>query len=299
MHYSDMVYRPPYEADSVLLQVTTGCSHNKCTFCTMYRDVNFRISPMNEIEEDLEEVRTYRPSADRVFLESGDAFALSADRLLAIGEKIHNALPRVSMITGYATIMNVASKTDEELRALAAAGFGEINIGLESGLDEVLSFMNKGYSLDFARRQLTRLKEAGMPFSLNIINAAAGPEKIEQHAAANAAICNEMQPYLIFISPLHVDPGSDLEKIAEAGGFRESTLGQYISEEIEFLEQLEMEDTVFFGIHVSNPIKVLGQLPGEKDRLLKELKTGMHRLSESWLNAHPTKGPEGRLYAFV
>jgi hypothetical protein len=118
---------------------------------------------------------------------------------------------------------------------------------------------------------------------------------LAEHAKANAELANEVQPTLIFVSPLHIDPGSDLEHIAEAGGFEECTLGQYIDEEILFLEGLEQRDCVFFGLHVSNPIPVAGWLPRDKETLLYELRRGKARLSQRVLDSHPSKGAEGAL----
>ena len=295
MHYDGMTFRPPYEARSLLLQVTRGCSHNACTFCSMYRDVSFAISPLEEIVDDLAEAAWAYPYVSRVFLVNGDAFCLPADALLNIAEMIHEALPNVRSIGCYARIPNVTSKTDTELAALAAAGYDNINIGVESGLDDVLAFMNKGFTVEEARLQFARLHAAGLPFNVNIINAAAGPQRIAEHAAANAALVNEAQPTLIFVSPLHVDPGTPLVGLIERGEFEECTLGQYLEEEIAFLEGLELDDCVFFGAHVSNPIPVNGLLPRDKDELLTVLRDGMARIPRTQLDAHPSKGAEGSL----
>ena len=295
MHYDGMTFRPPYEARSLLLQVTRGCSHNACTFCSMYRDVSFAISPLEEIVDDLAEAAWAYPYVSRVFLVNGDAFCLPADALLNIAEMIHEALPNVRSIGCYARIPNVTSKTDTELAALAAAGYDNINIGVESGLDDVLAFMNKGFTVEEARLQFARLHAAGLPFNVNIINAAAGPQRIAEHAAANAALVNEAQPTLIFVSPLHVDPGTPLVGLIERGEFEECTLGQYLEEEIAFLEGLELDDCVFFGAHVSNPIPVNGLLPRDKDELLTVLRDSMARIPRAQLDAHPSKGAEGSL----
>ena len=295
MHYDGMTFRPPYEARSLLLQVTRGCSHNACTFCSMYRDVSFAISPLEEIVDDLAEAAWAYPYVSRVFLVNGDAFCLPADALLNIAEMIHEALPNVRSIGCYARIPNVTSKTDAELAALAAAGYDNINIGVESGLDDVLAFMNKGFTVEEARLQFARLHAAGLPFNVNIINAAAGPQRIAEHAAANASLVNEAQPTLIFVSPLHVDPGTPLVGLIERGEYEECTLGQYLEEEIAFLEGLELDDCVFFGAHVSNPIPVNGLLPRDKDELLTVLRDGMARIPRAQLDAHPSKGAEGSL----
>ena len=295
MHYTGPTFRPPYEANSLLLQVTSGCSHNSCTFCSMYHDVPFEISPLQEVEEDLRYLSRQHALFKRVFLVNGDAFCLSADRLAEIAELIHDYLPRIQSIGGYASINNVLAKSEEELRELARLGFSDFNIGLESGLDDVLSFMNKGYTLDQAREALQRLNAAGMPFNVNIITAAAGKGRVAEHAAANARIVNEAKPTLIFVSPLHVDPGTRLEQLIEAGEFEECTLGDYITEEIEFVKQLDVNDCVFFGLHVSNPVRVSGRLPYDKDYIVSELEHGMRRFPLWRLGSVPAKGSEGRM----
>lgn len=299
MHYTGLTYRPPYEANSLLLQATSGCSHNRCTFCSMYLDTPFTASLLAEIEEDLIEAARIWPDARRVFLVNGDAFALSSDRLLEISELVHRYLPQVESIGAYARVDNIAHKTDRELAALARGGYAEINIGVESGLDDVLAYMNKGYTAEKARRELARLTAAGLPFNTNIITAAAGPDRIAEHATANAALVNETNPSLVFVSPLHVDPGSRLEREVAAGRFTECTLGQYLEEEILFLEGLELDGCLFFGLHVSNPVPVAGWLPRDKTELLERLRAGRDALGPELLASHPSKGAEGSLHGRI
>ena len=295
MHYTGPTFRPPYEAQSLLLQVTSGCSHNKCTFCSMYDEVPFTVSPIEEIEEDLAYVGRHSTLFKRVFLVNGDAFCLSYERLVEIAELVHRHLPRVETIGGYASVHNVLDKTVDELRHLAELGYADFNIGLESGLDSVLSYMNKGYTLADAREAFARLNEAGMRFNVNIITAAAGRGRCVEHARANAAIVNEARPTLVFVSPLHVDPGARLEQLVDEGDFVECTLGDYIDEEIEFLKGLEVSDCVFFGLHVSNPIRVSGKLPRDKEYLIEELEAGRTRFPAWQLDSVPAKGSEGRM----
>ena len=295
MHYTGPTFRPPYEASSLLLQVTSGCSHNACTFCSMYHGVPFTVSPIEEVEEDLAYVGKHDTLFDRVFLVNGDAFCLSYDRLVEIAELVHRYLPRVESIGGYASVKNVLAKTGNELRDLAQLGYADFNIGLESGLDDVLAYMNKGYTLAEARETFARLNAAEMPFNLNIITAAAGRGRTVEHAAANASIVNEANPTLIFVSPLHVDHGARLEQLVEDGDFEECVLGDYITEEIEFLKRLEVSDCVFFGLHVSNPVRVSGILPRDKAALVEELELGLGRFPEWQLQSVPAKGAEGRM----
>ena len=174
MKYTGLTYRPPFEARSLLLQVTAGCSHNQCSFCTMYRDVPFAVETMEQIEKDLREAREYVPNITRVFLENGDPFCLSADKLSAIAIKIHEYLPKVETIAMYASIKNIVEKTDEELSLLRSLGINELNIGVESGLDTALKRMNKGYTAEQALHELKRLNAAGMDFVAKIIFGCAG-----------------------------------------------------------------------------------------------------------------------------
>ena len=293
MHFTGPTYRPPYEARSLILQVTAGCSHNGCAFCSMYRTVPFAASPFEEIEADLAEAERFAPYAERVFLANGDAFCLPADRLLRIAEAVRAHLPYVRTIGGYASVRNVMGKTDDELVALTAAGYADFNFGLESALDDVLAHMGKGFTVADARRAFERLRAAGMPYNVNIVIAAAGPERIAEHARANAAFMNEIDPTLVFVSPLHIDPGTPLADELAAGAFAECTLGQYVEEEIAFLRGLELHDRVFYGLHMSNPIQVAGRLPRDKDEMLGTLESGLAAMPARMRASHPLKGREG------
>ena len=188
MHYTGTIYRPPFEARSLLLQVTTGCSHNRCSFCTMYRNEQFGVEPLEQVEADLQEAREYVPNVTRVFLENGDPFALSADRLEEIAVMVHAYLPKVETIAMYASIKNVIGKTDEELKRLRILGINELNIGVESGLDDALSYMNKGYTAKQAVYELNRLGAAGIDYGANIILGCAGAERRHENAAATATL---------------------------------------------------------------------------------------------------------------
>jgi coproporphyrinogen III oxidase-like Fe-S oxidoreductase len=293
MHYTGPIFRPPFEASSLLLQVTVGCSHNACTFCTMYQGIPFSVSPMEEIEEDLLEARRAYPSVRRIFLEGADPFALSAKQLTAIAEKINAVFPEVQTIAAYASVKNIIGKTDEELKALRALKINELNIGVESGSDAVIRHLNKGYTLEEARTQLMRLNQAGIDFSLNIIIGAGGMDASMEHAAASAALVNAVKPYLIFVATLHVDDGSPLQAELTAGTFVENTLGQNLVEELAFLKRLELDDTRFFGLHTSNVVPIMGNLPKDKDRLIGHLEKRMAEIPQRILDSRPEKGYEG------
>lgn len=296
MNYTQPVFRPPFEADSLLLQVTVGCSHNKCSFCTMYREVGFHMESLEQIEEDLREAREAIPHVERIFLVNADPFALSASRLKAIGEKINEILPEVQTIAMYASILNVISKTDEELQELRALKFNDINIGVESGLPGMMERFNKGYDLATAKSQLLRLKRAGFDFSLNIIIGGAGTERHLENGRANAALVNVTKPNLVFVANLHVNPGSELYEEKMHGEFIENTLRQTLEEEIEFLDHLTVDNCMFYGLHTSNVVPVQGMLPEAKQAMLTRLKNGLETIDQQLLNSRDLqKGREGNV----
>ncbi|WP_432205462.1 radical SAM protein (plasmid) [Cetobacterium somerae] len=295
MKYTGPIYRPPFEANSLLLQVTVGCSHNKCTFCSMYRDVKFCTESIEQIEKDLLEARELYPIVKRIFLVNADPFVLSANKLKEIAEKINEILPEVETIAMYASINNIKDKTDEELKELRNLKINDLNIGIESGLDEVVKKLNKGFTIEEAKKQLKRLSLAGINFSVNIIIGAAGRDKSKENAIANAKFLNLVKPNLIFIATLHIDSGSSLEKELINGSFMENTVGENIKEELLMLENLNLENTFFFGLHTSNVIPVYGFLGEKKQDMITDLKNGLASLNESYLNKKPLKDSEGRI----
>ena len=292
MKYTGITYRPPFEAESLLLQVTQGCSHNRCAFCTMYRDVPFRTEALDQIERDLGEARMFRPHARRVFLVNGDAFALGADMLCRIAEKIHDYLPDAETVAMYASVRNVEVKTDGELRALRAAGINDLNIGLESGLGSVLERMNKGYVPEQALRALQRLDRAGMRYGVNVILGAAGAGNGLRTAEATAGLLNQTGVSLIFTGTIHADPGCPLYDDMRSGVFTESDFAEYLLEEQHLLELLRVEDCLLFGLHPSNVVALRGYLPADRDKMLLQIEKARLRL-RGHLHERPRRFGEG------
>lgn len=172
MHYTGTIWRPPYEAASLLLEVTAGCTHHQCKFCTLYNDLpfGFRMSPMEDIESDLQEVERTGKGRNsegirRVFLTGANPFVLSYEKLTAIAELIHKYLPSVESIGSFARITDIAPKSEEELTRLHAMGYDGLTIGIETGDDEALRFMNKGYTSADIIEQCQRLDTAGIHYS--------------------------------------------------------------------------------------------------------------------------------------
>lgn len=293
MNYTGNIYRPPFESRSLLLQVTVGCSHNKCAFCTMYRDVPFRMEPMEQIEADLREAAQYAAYVKRVFLENGDPFVLPADRLIRIAELIHRYLPNTETIAMYASIPNIKTKTDAELRRLRSMGINELNIGLESGLDEALLRMNKGYTARESLQELLRLRAAGIDYGANVIFGAAGPELRLENAVRTAELLNKTTPYLIFTGTIHADPGCPLYDQMERGEFVENTVEQYLEEEEAFLKALDGKDCFYFGLHPSNIVGLYGDVATEREKMLDMIAQKRKTLRKEQLMSVPRRRAEG------
>lgn len=295
MNYTGNIYRPPFEQGSLLLQVTVGCSHNQCAFCTMYRDIPFKVESLGRVMADLEEARRFYPGVKRVFLENGDPFVLSAERLSVIANLIHEKLPRVETIAMYASIPNIRSKTDKELRDLRRLGINELNIGVESGLDEALLRMNKGYTAEEALTQLLRLKAAGIDYGANVIFGAAGPALRLENALKTAELLNKTEPYLIFTGTIHADPGCPLYEDLQTGDFEENSVEQYLEEEEAFLRALDLRDCFYFGLHPSNVVPLYGNLPAQRAEMLRTIDVRRKKLSPAHLHAKPLRRSEGAI----
>ncbi len=174
MHFSGGINRPPYETADGYLQTTEGCSHNTCLFCTYFKDQKFRKSTIEEIEADIREIPATFGAPKRIFLQGADGYAAEYDVLMKTAELLHKYVPSVETIGGYARIDNFYDKTEEQLRNMAAVGFANPYIGVESGDDAVLKRINKGYTAAQAREQLEKIDAASLPFIVNFLNGAGG-----------------------------------------------------------------------------------------------------------------------------
>ena len=296
MKYTGLTYRPPFEANYLLLQVTRGCSHNACSFCTMYRDTPFGEETLEQIERDIDEAAQMNLNTHRAFLVNGDAFCLPAKKLARVAEMMGEKLPQIRTIAMYASIRNIQEKTDEELRMLRGLGINELNIGVESGMDSVLEYMNKGYTAAQAKAELLRLKEAGFDYALNIIFGAAGSGNQQEHARETARLVNDTQPFLIFTGTVHTDPGCPLYDAVREGLFVECTIGEYLEEEERFIADLELERCFYFGLHPSNVIQMQGWLPDDKEEMIaavRKTREDMKRI----LDKRPIRAGEGAIIA--
>ncbi len=280
MHYTGQVYRPPTEASTPLLEVTAGCSYNRCAYCTMYDRTAFSISPEENIISDLEELSVFKDRIGRIYLLNGDPFILPADKLLRIADLIHEYLPNVITITCYASIRDIMNKTPEEMRKLREAGYNEVYIGIETAYQPALEMINKGCSNEDEYRELGKLKAAGMDYIAIIMNGIAGKGKSKEHVEATVKLLNETQPVGVGPMSTSVSPGSELEAMRDRGEYTELTEGEILEEEIALLEGLELDPEAFwFGSHVFNNVSVSG-LFKKKEEMLARLRAGLDAMSE-------------------
>ncbi len=290
MHFTGQVYRHPMEANTPLLEVTIGCSHNKCSFCTMYRETPFRTSKFEHIEEDLQELKETYGALTRIYLVNADPFVLSTNKLVKIGELILKYFPMMETITGYTSIKNLRNKSLEDLKLLKSLKFNDLHIGLESGYDPALKVMNKGYTSSEAIIELQKVKDAGMRWDALLMIGVAGKGNSEVNTMATASILNAFPPYMLSIMPTSVTPGSPLETICNNGEYMELTELEMLEEEKMLLNSLEFDDAFFFGSHYFNLVPISGSLKDKAD-LIATIDDAIAELSPAVLNAVKPRGP--------
>lgn len=274
IRYVEPVYRPPSEAQSLILPVTDGCSWNACTFCEMYTAPQkaFRARSEDEVLDSLRRTgERYGSQIRRVFLADGDALVLPTRRLLAILEAIRQHLPAVHRVSSYCLARNLKKKSVAELTELRAAGLSMAYLGAESGDDEVLARVSKGETFDTTRDALDKLGAAGITRSVMILNGLGGQQLSDQHADNSARLANATQPE--YLSTLVVSfPHGEARFRAGFPGWE--PLGQHgLFVEMErFLSQLELNRSVFRSDHASNILVLKGTLGADKARLLEQVR---------------------------
>jgi len=260
------VIRPPAEAESILLQVTLGCSHNKCAFCPAYKGKRFGFKPPDRILAALTSAASGYPEVRRVFLCDGDALIMPQGRLLQLLADIRQYLPRVTRIASYASAKALSRKSEAELAGLHAAGLSTVYLGLESGSDAVLAAMNKWGDVAEHLAQAAKAKRAGLKLSVTVLLGLAGADEAaaREHAQATGSALSAMDPEQAAALALMVVPGTPLFEHMERGAFIPQTDAGLLHELYWLLEATELSRGQFFSNHASNPLRLALRLPRDK-----------------------------------
>lgn len=287
VHFTGQVWRPPFEASSVLLQATAGCSHNNCKFCSLYDGTKFRPSPFSEIEHDLRIIQKYQPEARRIFLTGANPFVFSYNKLVEIALMIRKYLPKVQNIGGFARITDIEAKTLSEWKDLRRLGYDRIAIGTETGDDITLSQMRKGYRAQDIVDQCLKLQDAGIEYNITYLNGLAGKRNGQRNALETARIYSQIRPFIISIVSLTVFPESDLYQDIQQKLYTEASEYERLKEMKTLISNLMLDTPVtILANTVSNPVPLTGFLPHDRKRLTDEIQTIMKSMKEEDLKRY-------------
>lgn len=309
MHFTGTIWRPPYESGSLLIETTAGCTHHRCKFCTLYDDLPFpfRMSPLEDIEADLQEAQLYQTGPlerlglrlqglgeprgpCRAFLTGANPFVLKTERLGRIAELVRTYFPSCETIGCFARVTDITGKTDEELARLARVGYDGLTIGVESGDGGALAFMDKGYAPEDILLQTRRLDGAGIGYHFFYLAGIAGAGKGEESARRSADLFNRTHPRRIGSSMLTVFRESRLYREIQAGNWQEAGEREKLEEVRTLIEHLEIP-VIFAALGASNAVNLEGRLPEDREALIAQLNGVLSRYSEQDLRRYREQLP--------
>lgn len=271
IRYEGDVYRPPSEANSLIIQATVGCSNNNCKFCKMYKADKFHMRPIEDVLEDFRRARQWYRYVDRIFIADGDAMILPMDRWLKILNCIKSLYPECSRVTCYATPRSVLLKTVDELKTLRENGLTMAYVGLESGSDTVLRLMDKGNTAVEIIEASQKLHEAGIAISVTAINGLGGLEHFEEHAVETGKVLSAMKPQYIGLLTLMVEPNTPLFQIVRNKEFTPLTAEEILGEIRIILQNCDCPGSIFRANHASNYLPLAGTLNDDRDILISRI----------------------------
>lgn len=273
MNYEGTVYRPPSEASSLIVQVTIGCSHNSCTFCSMYRSKQFRIKDVSRIKDELREFRQMYRTVKRIFLADGDAFILKTDDLMDILNEIKTLFPECERVSSYATPKDILNKSQDEIKKLQKNGLKLLYMGIESGSDKILLQINKGVTAKEIVVAGQKAIEAGMQLSVTLISGIGGTVNSRDHAIDSAKVISEINPHYVGLLTLMVEEDTEMYDKIKSSEMILLSPKEVMLETYEFISNLEVSDCLFRSNHASNYVPLGGNLNRDKEKMLKELQT--------------------------
>jgi radical SAM superfamily enzyme YgiQ (UPF0313 family) len=288
MHYEGNIIRPPSEANSILLQVTVGCSRNKCTFCAAYKGERFRIKSDDIIMADIDFAAQYCKRQRRVFLCDGDALIIPQKRLVKILSAIREKLPWVTRVGVYANAKSLSMKTLEELVELRELGLGIAYMGLETGDDQTLAAICKGADSAMMIREGRKCRQAGIKLSITVLLGLAGRERSLEHARATGQVLSAIDPEYVGALSLMVIPGTPLYDDMEAGRFELPGPNEMLTELGTMIAHTDLSRGLFHANHASNYLPVKARLPQDKEKTLAQINealSGKVALRPEWMRA--------------
>ncbi|WP_053956189.1 radical SAM protein [Inediibacterium massiliense] len=271
MRYEGSVYRPPSEAYSLIIQASIGCSHNECTFCSMYKDKQFRMRKIEEIEEDLQMARDYYKEVRRIFLADGNALALKTEYLIRILLKIKELFPECERVGIYSAPKDILRKDIEELKELKKLGLGIAYLGVESGSDEILTNIKKGVTSEELILAGQKMVQSGINLSVTLISGIGGQKNWLEHAKESARVINAINPRYLGLLTLLLQRGTQMYDQVQSGEFKLLTPKEVLLETKELLENLDVKNCTFRSNHASNYVALGGDLPKDQNRLINEI----------------------------
>lgn len=279
MKFTGRTWRPPYEADTPIIQLTSGCTYHKCNFCSLYKDELFCLNSLEQFEQDLNEIKSYQPNARRIFLTGANPFALSYERLKPYILTVRDYLIKCQSIAMFASIRDIKNKEVWQLKKLRAMGVNGLSIGTESGDDATLLLANKGYTSEDVLTQCKKLDEAGIEYYFVYMTGLAGKGGGYRNAVNSAKIFSQLNPYFISVDALTLFPDTRLYEMAQKKEFIPAGEHERLQELQIFVRNLQIR-TRLFANSSSNFYPISAYLPREREYVVNEIQMVMDSFSE-------------------
>ncbi|MBN2298853.1 MAG: radical SAM protein [Deltaproteobacteria bacterium] len=291
MRYEGNIFRPFSEAKSYLLQCTIGCSHNRCTFCGMYKDKKYRVRSLDEIKTDIKMAKEYHRDVEKVFLCDGDAIAIETDMLLEILHVLYGTFPSLRHVGSYVGPQSTLAKDISELKALCDAGLTKAYLGVETGDDRLLKEIKKGVTAQEMLQAGKNLVSAGINLSSMVLLGLAGKgNRSYEHAIATAGITNEMKPRYLAALTVTPVPNTVLYNKIRQGKFEVMDAFETLEEMKVLFEHITIDDLKFVGIHASNYLPINGTLQKDKEQMLETINTVLEKRDRGMLRGEGMRG---------
>jgi len=282
MEYEGQICRSPMERGSFMLPVSVGCSYNRCRFCMLFKHLQYRLLPLEQVRAEIDRVVAVGGDPARVFLGDGNAFSLPTGRMETVLSWLREAFPSCRQVAMDATVQSVLAKSDDELRRLHDLGVHDLYLGIECALDDVLKQVEKGNMLSEAEEAIARLRNAGIGYDAHIMTGICGKGRGEENAGALAAFMNRTKPLRICNFSLFLHRSSPLYEDVCAGRFTPADERENLAEELCLLKAMEGFEADYDGFHDFLPVRVRGKLPRDREKMCSRLQTAIAEM-----DAHP------------